>query len=55
MNDSKLGSIVNSEKDSVEHQMDVDRLMEWTEKWQMKFNAEKCEVIHFGWMNTETI
>ncbi|KAJ8018258.1 LINE-1 reverse transcriptase-like [Holothuria leucospilota] len=26
-------------------------LMEWTEKWQMKFNVNKCAVLHFGFNN----
>ena len=25
--------------------------MDWSNKWQMKFNIEKCKVIHFGYKN----
>ena len=25
--------------------------MEWTHKWQMKFNVNKCAVLHFGFNN----
>jgi len=26
-------------------------MVKWADKWQMEFNAEKCEVIHFGRRN----
>ena len=29
-------------------QNDLDCLVEWADKWQMQFNAEKCSLIHFG-------
>lgn len=29
------------------------KLMEWTDMWQIKFNVEKCKVIHFGRKNEE--
>jgi len=25
-----------------------DRLVRWSEEWQMLFNTNKCKVIHFG-------
>ena len=33
-------------------QNDINSLCEWAEKWQMSFNADKCNVIHFGSNNT---
>ncbi len=27
---------------------DLTKLYEWSQKWQMEFNAEKCHVIKFG-------
>ena len=33
-------------------QDDVDRAVRWGEKWQMQFNATKCNLLHFGKNNT---
>ena len=27
-------------------QEDLDRLVEWADKWQMEFNVSKCKVMH---------
>jgi len=32
-------------------QRDIDRMQSWAEKWQMEFNLEKWEAIHFGRTN----
>ena len=32
-------------------QVDLDILMDWSNKWQMQFNIEKCKVMHFGYNN----
>ena len=32
-------------------QKDIDKLLEWAERWQMEFNAKKCKVLHFGRSN----
>ncbi|CAJ0945658.1 unnamed protein product [Ranitomeya imitator] len=29
-------------------QMDLDKLETWAERWQMRFNNDKCKVIHMG-------
>ena len=28
--------------------MDLDRLEAWAEKWQKRFNTDKCKVMHMG-------
>ena len=43
--DSLLYRKISSKRDCVELQQDLDRLQEWEKKWQMAFNAEKCEVL----------
>jgi len=32
-------------------QEDLDRLVEWADKWQMEFNVSKCMVMHVGKRN----
>ena len=34
-------------------QEDLDRLHEWTLKWQISFNAEKCKVLRLGRPNLD--
>ena len=31
---------------------DIDKLVKWSEKWQMLFNFEKCKCLHTGSRNT---
>ena len=49
--DTKLGGSVNCEEDVRRLQGDLDRLSEWADAWQMQYNIDKCEVIHFGGKN----
>jgi len=46
--DTKLLSRVTSTEERDQLQADLDRLGEWSELWQMKFNTEKCKVMHLG-------
>ena len=46
--DTKIGRTILGEKDRIELQNDLKLLGQWAEKWQMKFNTDKCKVIHFG-------
>ena len=29
-------------------QNDLDNISKWADNWQMKFNVEKCKVLHYG-------
>ena len=49
--DTKVFGRVDSESDREGLQRDLDRLVQWSEKWQMKFNVEKCKVMHLGRRN----
>jgi len=49
--DSKLFGKVNSDSDRDVIQQDVHSLIEWSNKWQMAFNTEKCKVMHLGKQN----
>jgi len=49
--DTKLYDLVHSDSDN-HIQRDIDNLSKWAQKWQMKFNASKCKVLHFGSNNS---
>uniref|UniRef100_A0A8C3FKP1 Reverse transcriptase domain-containing protein n=1 Tax=Chrysemys picta bellii TaxID=8478 RepID=A0A8C3FKP1_CHRPI len=46
--DTKLGGIANTEKDWDIIQEDLDDLVNWSNSNRMKFNSEKCKVMHLG-------
>ena len=49
--DTKVFSSVQSANKVSELQEDLDTLFEWSNKWQMMFNAQKCKCLHFGHAN----
>ena len=49
--DTKLFRKVNTDGDKQHLQNDVDRLVKWSEKWQMLFNFGKCKCLHTGHRN----
>ena len=51
VDDTKIGRVVNSEVECLGLQEDMDEMVKWVDKWQMGFNPEKCEVMHFGRSN----
>ena len=44
--DTKVLRRVNNDGDKQHLQNDLDRLMKWSEKWQMLFNSGKCKCQH---------
>ena len=46
--DTKLFRKIASEDDSKKLQEDINALDEWTKKWLLKFNADKCHVLTVG-------
>ena len=44
--DTKIYSKVPKDHDQI--QEDLDNLQEWSETWQLRFNAGKCKVMHIG-------
>ena len=46
--DTKISRRVGSEEDRGVLQRDLDRLVNWSEVWQMRFNIDKCKVMHLG-------
>uniref|UniRef100_A0A803T6I5 Reverse transcriptase domain-containing protein n=1 Tax=Anolis carolinensis TaxID=28377 RepID=A0A803T6I5_ANOCA len=49
--DTKLGGIANTPEDRSRIQNDLDRLERWAETNKMKFNRDKCKILHFGRKN----
>ena len=49
--DTKLFRKVNTNVDKQHLQNDLDRLVKWSEKWQMLFNFGKCKCLHTGHRN----
>ncbi|CAM5110844.1 unnamed protein product, partial [Natator depressus] len=45
---TKLGGIANTKKDQDIIQEDLDDLVNWNNSNRMKFNSEKCKVMHLG-------
>ena len=46
--DTKFGGIANTLEDRSKIQNDLDSLGHWAENNRMKFNREKCQVLHLG-------
>ena len=46
-------AIIKKGLDQINLQRDIKILQEWTNDWQIKFNALKCKVMHFGKTNTK--
>ena len=46
--DTKVGRKVMDDTDRHLLQQDLDNLSQWSQDWQMQFNAVKCKVLHIG-------
>ena len=51
--DTKLFRKVNTDGDKQHLRNDLDRLVKWSEKWQMLFNFGKCKCLHTGHGNLD--
>jgi len=49
--DTKISRHITSENDRDQLQCDLDKLQHWSNKWQLRFNATKCKVMHIGLRN----
>ena len=50
-NNTKLCHKARYPEDIIELQEDINKLEDWANKWQMKFNVDKCAVMHIGHKN----
>ena len=46
--DTKMGRPVNNAEDIRMLQEDLNRLHDWSEKWEMQFNVNKCSIMSVG-------
>ena len=46
--DVKVFCTIKSQDDLNRLQTDVDNLVDWSVKWQIKLNISKCQVFHIG-------
>ena len=46
--ETKLCHRARNPYDIMELQEDINKLVEWANKWQMSFNVDKCSVMHIG-------
>ncbi len=53
--DTKLYRRIHSQEDVQILQNDIDKLKDWSDKWLMKFNKDKCHTIHFGHNNPRKV
>ena len=51
--DTKVYNTVKNTFQKLQLQGDLDRLVDWADKWQLRFNADKCKVIHLGQNNEQ--
>ena len=51
--DTKVFRKVTNVTDKHSLQDDLDKLVKWSEKWQMLFNFGKCKCIHIGHGNMD--
>lgn len=52
--DTKLYKAIRARNDANLLQNDLDLLMEWSDKWLLRFNTNKCKVMHCGPKNPRT-
>ena len=46
--DTKIWCIIKEIDDGLMLQSDLGNLVKWSDKWLLKFNTEKCKVMHLG-------
>ena len=51
--DTKIYNSINDVNDTKCLQNTIDEMYSWTNKWLLKFNKEKCKVLHLGKNNSK--
>ena len=50
-NDLTIYAVVNNFQDKENLQLELNELLKWANKWQLKINFDRCHVIHLGFKN----
>ena len=51
--DAKIYKTLKTKDDTEALQRDMERLQEWSDKWQLTFNSNKCKTMHIGRSNQQ--
>jgi hypothetical protein len=51
--DTKVYNSVKDASNKAQLQDDFDSLVNWADTWQLRFNADKCKVLHLGKINEQ--
>ena len=49
--DTKVHRPVSTQEDAKTLQDDIDAMHDWSTRWQLPFNDQKCKVVHYGRQN----
>ncbi len=49
--DMKIGNSITSDSDRQSLQDDLNKISEWSERWEMPFNVKKCHILQVGTRN----
>ena len=49
--DLTIYAIIKNDDDGIKLQNELNNLVNWAAKWQLKINYQKCHIIHFGYKN----
>ena len=44
--DTKLTGLANTEKEVISLQEDLNNVYTWCQEWKLKFNVDKCHLLH---------
>ena len=53
--DTKEHAVIQSDLDAIEVQDDLYSMSDWSEIWEIGFNAKKCKSMHLGKNNPKTV
>ena len=49
--DLTIYAVIKNDDDRIKLQNELNNLVNWAAKWQLKINYQKCHIIHFGYKN----